>query len=291
MKKTRITPVVLAAGIVLSTAARFFVITQHTEMTTGFLYHGDEPLWNSIYYGLILIAAVAAIFTARADAKKDSDAPITSAIGKVKTITIGLLTMAAAVFAAYEGMDEMRAFTPTLFRIISDFAFAVLLAIIAFVTLYNKNFTPVGGYLYSLIGAYCICRGMYCFMSRMAISTVPEYMIECLSLIGMAVYFVTLGRYLSGNSGKHTKKALGFWGVGTASLTFSSALAMLIAKLAAPEEISSRIVYTAAEAENYRQASAGFDAYKMVITPWVEILLGIIIVVSLVIAFSKPSEE
>ena len=292
MKKNgKLTLVALAAGIILSTVVRFFVITKHTEMTTGFLYHGDELLWNGLYYGVVLLMSIAAIFTVMADKKKDTETLTASGIGRGRTIMIGLITMTAAVFAAYEGMDEMRAFTPTKFLIAADFLFAVVLAVIAFVTLYHKTFKPVIGYLYSLIGAYCICRGVYCFMSRMAISTVPEYLIECLGLIGMAIYFVLLGRFLSGNDSKLTKNALGFWGVGTASLTFSSAIASFVAKLAAPEEISTRIVYNSAAAESYRQASAGFDAYKMVITSWVDIVLGVLIVVSLVIAFTKPSES
>lgn len=298
MKKIKLTPIVLAAGIISSAVVRFLVITGHTEISndpmkrsTGFLYHGDELLWNGLYYGLILIAAVAAIFTTIADGKRETEALTASGIGKGKVIAVGLLTMTAAVFAAYEGMDEMRAFTPTAFLIIADFLFALVMAIVAFVTLSNKRFTPVVGYLYSLIGAYCICRGIYCFMSRMAISTVPEYMIQCLSLIGMAIYFVTLARFLSGNAAKHTKKALSFWGVGTASLIFSSALGAIIAKLTASDDIRACIVYTSAAAENYRQARMGADAYNLVITPWTEILLGTVIAVTLVIAFSKPSES
>lgn len=298
MKKIKLTPIVLAVGIISSTVVRFLVITGHTEISndplkrsTGFLFHGDELLWNGLYYGLILLAAVAAIFISIADVKRDAEPIAGPGIGKAKTIVVGLLTMTAAVFAAYEGMDEMRAFTPTAFLIISDFVFALVMAVIAFVTLSGKCFTPVVGYLYSLIGAYCICRGIYCFMSRMAISTVPEYVIQCLSLIGMAIYFVTLARFLSGNASKHTKKTLSFWGVGTASLTFSSALGAFIAKLAAPDDIKACIVYNSAAAENYRQARAGADAYNLVITPWTEILLGLIIVVTLVIAFSKPSES
>lgn len=297
MKKIKLTPIVLAAGMLSSAVVRFLVIVYHTEISndplkrsTGFLYHGDELLWNGLYYGLILAAAVAAIFTSIADGKKDPEPLTASMLGKGKAIAVGLLTMTAAVFAAYEGMDEMSAFTPTEFFFLADFVFAVVLAVVAFVTLRNKSFTPVGGYLYSLIGAYCICRGVYCFMSRMAISSVPEYAIQCLSLITMAIYFVMLARFLSGNASKHTRKALSFWGVGAASLVFSSAAGSFIAKLAASDDIKACIAYNANAAENYRQARAGADAYNLVITPWPEIVLGIIVALTLVFAFSKPRE-
>lgn len=298
MKKIKLTPIVAALGIIGSAVVRFFVITEHTEISndplkrsTGFLFHGDELLWNGLYYGLIIIAAVAAIITAAVDSKGETE-PLTGAgLGKGRTITIGLLIMTAAVFATYEGMGEMRAFSPTAFLIIADCAFAVILAITAFVTLSNKRFTPVIGYLYSLIGAYCICRGIYCFMSRMAISTVPEYVIQSLSLITMAIYFVMLARFLSGNSGKHTRKAMGFWGVGAVSLTFSSAIGAVIAKLAAPADIKACIVFTSNAAENYRQARAGADAYNLVITPGVEMVLALIVLVTLIMAFTKPAES
>lgn len=297
MKKIKLTPIVLALGIIGSAVVRFLVITEHTEISndplkrsTGFLFHGDELLWNGLYYGIIIIAAIAAIITAIIDDKNETE-PITgSGIGKGRTIAVGLLIMTAAVFAAYEGMDEMQAFTPTVFMIIADFAFAVIMAITAFVTLSNKRFTPIIGYLYSLIGAFCICRGIYCFMNRMAISTVPEYVIQSLSLITMAIYFVMLARFLSGNSGKHTRKALCFWGVGTVSLTFSSAIGAILAKLAAPDDIKACIVYSSAAAESYRQARAGSDAYNLVVTPPVELVLALVAAVTLVIAFTKPTE-
>lgn len=297
MKKIKLTPIVLVLGIIGSAIVRFLVITEHTEISndplkhsTGFLFHGDELLWNGLYYGIIGIAAIAAIIAAIIDSKSESEPLTGSGIGMGRTIAVGLLMMTAAVFAAYEGMDEMRTFTPTAFLIIADFAFAVIMAIIAFVTLSNKRFTPVIGYLYSLVGAFCICRGIYCFMNRMAVSTVPEYVIQSLSLITLAIYFVMLARFLSGNSGKHTRKALGFWGVSAASLTFSSAIGALLAKFLGPDDIGACIVYSAAVAENVRQDRAGAEAYRLVLTPGVELVLALIVAVTLVIAFTKPAK-
>lgn len=298
MKKIKLTPIVLALGIIAGAVVRFLVITQHTEISTdpmkhstGFLFHGDELLWNGLYYGIIIIAAIAAIIAAAADSKSESE-PLTGAgLGKGRTILIGLLMMTAAVCAAYDGRSEMSAFSPTAFLIIVDFAFTLIMGVIAFVTLSNKRFTPVIGYLYSLVGAYCICRGIYCFMSRMAIATVPEYVIQSLSLVTMAVYFVMLARFLSGNSTKRTRMAMGFWGASAASLTFSAALGAVIAKLTAPDDIKSCIVFNANAAENYRQARAGADAYALVVTSPVELALALIVLVTLIIAFTKPTTE
>lgn len=285
---TKKTLAVLAAGIILSLAVRVYVIVAHTDMTTGFLYHGEELLCNLLYYGIIAAAAVVSIFTARADEKSGAGEKTAADIGGAGVAVIGILTMLAGALSAYEGITELKAITPTNFLIAVDFLFAAVLIVIAFASLLKKRFTPGLGYAYSLIGAYCICRGIYCFMSRMAIVTVPEYLIECLSLIGMAVFFVILGRFLSGNETKHTRKFVCFWGVGTAAITLSSALGTLVARFAAPEEIRTRIVLSSFEAESFRQASAGADAYKLTATPWVNLLLGVLIVASLVTVFTKP---
>ena len=292
MKKNgKITLAVLAAGMILSLAVRIYVMVAHTDMTTGFLYHGEEPLCNILYYGIIAAVAVAAIFTAGIGVKNAEGEQNASDIGVTGTVVIGFLTMIAGLFAGYEGIKETKAITPTKFLIAVDFLFAAVLLIIAFTTLYKKRFTPGVGYSYSLIGAYCTCRGIYCFMSRMAIVTVPEYLIECLSLIGMSVFFVLLGRYLSGNETKRTRRAACFWGAGTAAITFSSALGTIVARIAAPAEIGSRIVFTSYDAESFRQASEGVDAYKMVVTPWVNVFLGALIVAALVAMFVKPASK
>ena len=290
-KNTKITLAVLAAGIILSLAVRVYVIVAHTDMTTGFLYHGEELLCNALYYGIIAAAAAVSVFTARADEKNGIEEQTASDMGSAGVAVIGFFTMFAGMFAAYEGIKEIKAITPTKFLIAVDFLFAAVLVAIAFATLSKKRFTPGLGYSYTLIGAYCICRGIYCFMSRMSIVPVPEYLIEGLSLIGMAVFFAMLGRFLSGNETSHTRRFLCFWGVGTASITFSSAFGTLIARAAAPEEIRMRIVFTSYEAESFRQASAGADAYKLVATPWVNVFLGAVIVASLVTMFIKTGHR
>lgn len=289
MKKNgRITLAVLAAGVILSTLARIYVIVVHTDMNTGFLYHGEELLCNGLYYGIVLAAMIAAVFTARADDKRLGAARTAADISGTRAVVIGFLTMLAGLFAAYEGLSEIHAISPMPFLMVVDFLFAAILIVPAFVTLYKKSFTPGLGYSYSLVGVYCVCRGIYCFRNRMVILTVPEYLIECLSLIGMAVFFVLLSGYLSGNETKRTRMAVCFWGVGSASLVLSSALGTLIASVAAPEEIRRRIVFSSYAAESFRQSSMGKDAYKMVTVPWTNVFLGLLAAASLFVLFMKP---
>lgn len=286
MKKNgKITLALLAVGAISGIAARIYIIVAHTDMTTGFLYHGEALMCNLLYYGIIAAVATASIFTARIGGDMER---VASDIGGAGSAVIGVFAMFAGLFAAYEGLTEMKAITPTTFLIAVDFLFGALIIVIAFVTFYKKEFTPGLGYSYSLIGAYCICRGIYCFMSRMVIVTVPEYLIECISLVGMSVFFVLLGRFLSGNETRYTKSFICFWGGCSALLTLSSALGTLISLFAAPEEIRVRIVMTSYEAESYRQASGGVDAYKLTATPWVNVLLALMTVASIVIILKKP---
>lgn len=292
MKKNgRITLAIFAAGVVLSTLVRIYVIVGHTDMLTGLLYHGEALLCNLLYCGIIVAAMVAAVFTAQADDRQVGVERTAADISGSRAAALGFMTLFAGIFSAYEGIAEIRAISPMSFLIITDFACALLLMIIAFMTLYKKRFTPGLGYSYSLIGITCLLRGVYCFRSRMAIVTVPEYLIECLSLVVMAVYFVLLGTFLSGNETKRTFKALCFWGVGSASLVLSSTLGTLIASVAAPEEIRSRIVYSSYAAESFRQSSMGVDAYKMVTVPWTNVFLGLLVTTSLVVMFMKPKAK
>lgn len=289
-KKVRATLAVSAGALIIGIAARVFIIVVHTDMKTGFLYRGEELLCNLLYYGVIGAAAVAAIFTARSD-EKDLSEQTAADIGVVKTVIMGFAAMLAGICSLFEGFDELKAISPMRFRTFSDFIFAAVLLAVAFVALYKKKFTPGLGYSFSLIGAYCICRGMYCFMNRMVIITVPEYLIECLGLIMMSVYFVLLAKFLSGNGQKHTRKALAFWGAGASALTLSGAFGTLIASVAAPDIIRSRIVFSSYAAESFRQSSAGIEAYNLVVTPWTDFFLGVLIAVSMIAVFTKSAKN
>lgn len=289
-KNGRLTLAVLAAGIVLSTAVRSSVIAAHTDMKTGFLFHGDEPLCNILYYGIILAAAVTSVFTSRIG-EKGCVVGSAADISGSGTVVTGFLALGTGMLSAYEGISELRAVSPMLFLTVIDLLFAAVLLVIGFATLYKKRFTPGLGYTYSLIGVYCVFRGLYSFMNRMVIVTVPEYLIETLSLICMSVYFLMLGRYLSGNETRRTPGAICFWGTWASALVLSSALGTVIASLAASGEVSERIVFSTYAAESFRQASRGIDAYNMVITPWVNLILGVMIVVSVVMMLGSPARS
>ncbi|MDE7228868.1 MAG: hypothetical protein K2N56_00175 [Oscillospiraceae bacterium] len=289
MKKIRITPFVIAAGIVLGTAARVFAVSR-TDMKTGLLLPDTAFVCNWLYYGIILLAAVGAVISSHIDTKRGACGTVEIKPSAGVCIAVGFGLIAAALCACYDGIDEMDAFTPTGFIILVDFIAAAALCIIALCTLYSKRFSPGLGFVYILGGGYYVCRGIYCFMIRMAIVTIPEYLIDCLTTICGAVFFVMFARLFSGNGGKLTAKAFFAWGTMTCVISFSSFLGAAVSKLL--PEVSKRIVFSANQAEFYFQSLRGIDAYHMAFPPLPNLAVGVFAAVSMIaVCFSNNAEE
>lgn len=286
MNKSRATLITLIAGIVLSSAARVFVISK-TDMRSGFILNGNEILCNILYLGAILLtAAVCAVIWL-----KDSDADVTGYSGK-SSLFIGFGLLIAAVGIGYEGLAERSSLTPSGFVIFADFFFAALLCVIAFITLYMKEFKPGLGFVYVFGGLYCVLRGVFCFMERMVVTAIPEYFIDCLMAIFSAMLFLALARVLSGNTGKLTKAALFGWGSATVATTFSACIGAGIAKFLMSPDISERVVFSAAGAEYYYQSLHGWDAYQLAFPSTADIGIGIFALVTVIaVCLSKNTQK
>lgn len=289
-KNGKITLAVFAAAVISATAVRIFVVSAHTDMTTGFIYHGDELLCNFLYYGVIAAAALASVFTLKIG-QTDTTVGRAADIPGGGVIVLGFMDILAGIFAVFEALKEKDAISPTVFIMAADYVFAAALIAIGFATLYKRSFTPGLGFSYSIIGVYVITRALYSLMIRMSVIFVPEYLIEALVYIGMAIFFPILGRYLSGNEHRPTAGAMCFWGVGLSSMLLSAALGAIISRFTAPEEISERIVFTYAEAESFRQASEGVDAYKLVMPSLVDIMLALIAAFSVILLLISPERS
>ena len=272
------------AGFVLCLAARLVTILFFTDMNTGFLTHGSEILCNLLNYGFLAAAAIAAGVLLRKEPKgvKPSENGC---------LAIGFFTLLAALCAGYEGITETSALSPSVFLIISDFVGAVYMAALAFVLLYKKEFTPALGFCYSIVGVYCIFRGISVFMNRMVIAAVPEYLAEVLEIVFLALFFAMFARLFSGNEEKLTKSMMFISGVGAAILTLSSSLGVIFSKLFAPAEISERISASANYAEVIYQNNHGRDGYIMTFTPFVNMALGLLAVVAIVVTLKSAKAE
>ncbi|MGN0669991.1 MAG: hypothetical protein ACI4JZ_05525 [Oscillospiraceae bacterium] len=276
--------IVAGAGFVLCLAARLVTILFFTDMNTGFLNHGSEILCNLMIYGVLAASAIVAGVLLR----KEPSGVKVSGNG---CLAIGFVTLLAAVCAGYEGITETSALTPSLFLIITDFFGAVYMAALAFVLLYKKAFTPALGFCYSIIGVYCVFRGIYVFMNRMVIAAVPEYLAEVLEIVFLALFFAMFARVFSGNEEKLTKPFMFVSGVGAAILTLSTSLGVIFSSLFAPAEISERISASTKYAEVFYQNNHGRDGYIMTFTPYVNMALGLLAAVGVVVALKTAKAE
>ena len=272
------------AGFVLCLAARLVTILFFTDMKTGFLTHGSEILCNLLNYGFLAAAAIAAGVLLRKEPKfvKPSENGC---------LVIGFFTLLAAICAGYEGITETSALSPSIFLIISDFVGAVYMAALAFALLYKKSFTPALGFCYSIVGVYCVFRGISVFMNRMAIATVPEYLAEVLQIALLALFFAMFARLFSGNGDRATTPMMYFTGVGAAILTLSTSLGVILSKLFAPAEIAERITASANYAEVFYQNNHGRDSYIMTFTPFVNMALGLLAAAAVVVALKSAKAE
>ncbi len=292
-KNSRLSVWLMAGAFVLCFVTRLLQIVLGTDMTSGFLYHDNGFLLDWGYYGLILITFVLAIVFAVIDGKKGSfaTAPVNNiSDGRAAVIGFGLLL--TGMCALYEGFAERGALAPLRLLIYIDFIAGALMVVLAFVTLYKKEFKPALGFCYVLPGAYFMLRGVCVFMKRMVITAVPEYLIEAISVLVGSLFFMQLSKLLSGNEKKLTRITVCGYGVAAAVLTLSSSLATVIAGFAAPEDISSRITATAYDAELFFQAGMGENAYFMTYTPWVNVAMGITAAATVAVLFmgEKPKK-
>ena len=276
--------IVAGAGFVLCFAARLVTILFFTDMNTGFLNHGNEILCNLLIYGVLAAAAIVAGLLLRKE-------PAGVKVSEKGCLAIGFVTLLAALCAGYEGIAETSALTPSLFLIITDFVGAVYMAVLAFAVLYKKSFTPALGFCYSIIGVYCVFRGIYVFMNRMVIAAVPEYLAEVLEIVFLALFFAMFARMFSGNEEKLTKPFMFISGVGAAILTLSSSLGVIFSKLFAPAEIAERISASTKYSEVFYQNNHGRDGYIMTFTPYVNMALGLLAAVAVVAALKSAKAE
>ena len=283
-KNGKITLIAAGAGFALCLAARIAVIIFFTDMKSGFLYGGNEIWCNILLYAGVLAAGIAAFVLTKNE-------PVSVNPSEKSCLVIGFSTLLAAICAGYEGLAETSALTPSVFLIIMDFAWAVYMAALAFTLLYEKSFSPALGFCYSIIGVYCVGRGIYSFMNRMAITTVPEYLAEVLGMVLCACFFAMFAKLVSGNGEKRTMQGTCLFGVGAGALTLSGSLGIMLAKLFAPADIAERITASSRTAEAYYQSKQGAFAYMMTFTPYVNMALGLLVAVGVAAALKSVKSD
>lgn len=283
-KQGKIPLLIMICGIVLCCAVRAFMIFC-TDMNTGFIVHGKAALCNVLYYGILILTTVGVTLTARREAICEYTGFVNG-----KSNIIGFATLVPAFGIAYEGVLERKALTPSLFLAVTDFVFAAALVILAFVILAGKGINAGIGFSYSFVGVYLVIRGVCVFNARMAIASVPEYLLDMLCIICGAVFFMALSKYLTGNGG--TGRSVCFWGSATAIIGISPAIGAAAMKIFGVTELSERITFGYSTAELFFQMHAGDNAYVMTGLYLVNTLLGAFAaVVTAVLLSGKKAES
>ncbi len=280
---------------ILAFAARLTQIIAGTDMEHGFLKDDNGVCMNFCFWGAVILTLAAGIAAAVFDRKKDGvlyTVPV-SGITDGRAAAIGFALLLPAMAALYEGYCEAvipaeSNISPSPFMMVVNFAFGAAMLMTAFVTLYFKEFKPGLGFaMVTGAGYYTLC-GIGVFLERMAITTVPEYLINCISMILAAVFFMQLAKLLSGNEGKRTRETLTVSGTVAAVTILGNAAAVIAASLAGPAEVAGRIVMSSNEAEMLNQLSYGRDAYYMSYMPVSLAAGGIFIVITLIALNMKP---
>ena len=282
-KKSTVSIIALAAGIVFCTAARAVGILFFTDMKTGFLFHESELLYCLIFY---VICIASAVLTAVFAPKAESEGAVVS---KNKTLLLGWIMVFMAAFAAWDGVSNLSSVNDSLLILIGDFTAAVYIEIVGIVTLVKKRISAGLGFMYSVVGVYFILRAVDIILQRMVIISVQEYLLEVLGVSAGGVFLALFGKIYSNNAEKLSMFFLRFWGAGTAVITISSFLGTVFAKLFGSEEISKRITADFIEAQYYYQENvmSADGSYMMSFVPYVNVILGIFAAAAVIVSLSE----
>lgn len=288
----------IVPAFVLAFAARMEQICGGTDMFTGFLKKENGFFMDYGFWLVILITIAASVAAWFFDKKKNASycySPVKQ-ITDSRAVAIGFAMLLPAMAALYMGyaeavIPEESNISPSPFMMVVNFLFGGIMLVIAFAILYFKEFKPLLGFSMSVAAVYYTLSAMGIFLEVMAITTVPEYLINCISMIFAALFFMQLAVLLSGNEGKHTRLFVSVTGTATAVTIFANSFSVICSALIAPAEVSTRIVSSKEQAEMLYQLAKGDNAYFMSFAPVSAVAAGIFAVVTLVVLYMKPSAD
>lgn len=282
----------------LAFAARAAQIGAGTDMTMGFLKDDNGFFMNACFWLAVGVTMIAAVAAAVLDRKKGS-ALYTNEVSQVtdgRAGAVGFGLLLPAMGALYSGyaeavIPEGSNISPSPFMMVVDFLFGAIMLVSAFVILYRKEFKPGLGFSLTAGAVYYTLCGINVFLENMAVTTVPEYLVNCMCMVFAAVFFMQLAAFLSGNEGKRTRQALAVSGAVSAVAILGNGLAVIFMALAGSAEAASRIVTSKTQAEMLYQMGHGDHAYYMSFVPAPLMAAGVFIAVTLIALYMKPSDK
>lgn len=282
----------------LAFAARLAQICAGTDMTIGFLKDENGFFMNACFWLAVGVTLAAAICAAVLD-RKNGSALYTTEVSQVtdgRAGAIGFALLLPAMGALYSGyaeavIPEESNISPSPFMMVVNFLFGGIMLVSAFVILYKKEFKPALGFSLTAGAVYYTLCGIDVFLENMAVTTVPEHLINCMCMVAAAIFFMQLAALLSGNEGRRTRGALAVSGAVTAVMILGNSLAVIFTAIAGPAEAASRIVTSKTQAEMLHQMGRGDHAYYMSLVPAPLMAAGVFAVVALIALYMRPGEK
>ncbi len=220
-----ITAILVSLAALALRAFQLLVVVDYSEMGFFDTNAGFLPCYG--LYILFALAAVILIIGAVSDRKRKHEAFRIKAshLSPRQTSVLGFSFVAAAALKLYD-----LAFG---FELSLDYAgeaviFAVF-AIIGFVLLSKKTVNVSAGYLQLLISISFTVKSAVLFMQDTIIVRVSDELVLLMSYILSVLFFLALGRFLSGNESKHSRGKLFVCGGMAAVMSFCASLSGYIA--------------------------------------------------------------
>ncbi len=260
-------------------------------MNTGFLFDDNGLLINLGFYGALVLVFAAVLLLTLLDKKRGgayfTNSPEDFVDGRA--VMLGFPLLVAGALAIYEGYAQTKAVIPSGFLVFVGLVLGLAMVIVAFIILYKKEMKPLLGFCMIIPALFYTLRGIGLFLKHMAVTTVPEYLIEGLGIIACAIFFMQLAKYLTGNATKTTRPLLSATGLTAAVMILSNALAVIIADITNPYNVSVRIVSDRVTAELLEQQkrSSGVYGYHMSYASWADVMIAVCIILTLIALYRK----
>lgn len=230
MKKTsNIIPVTAIVATLLAVIYRVFqllIVVDYNEM--GFYDLNAGYLTCYGIYILFGLAAIIMIVGAFAGKKKEIGAFVydARALTPKQTAALGISFLAASALKFY---DLAFSFTEISLDFLGEAIIFAVFAFMGFMLLSKRTVRPSVGYMQILICISFTLKAAFLFMQDTIITRVSDELILLLSYIASVLFFLALGRFLSGNEAKRTRGKLLVCGCITAMFSACASLSGYIA--------------------------------------------------------------
>lgn len=230
MKKTPkllpITAVVLTAVAVIFRTFQLLVAVDYSEM--GFFASDAGFLPTQGFYILLAAAAVIFIVFAALDRKSKSTAYAVNKdmLTPKQTAVLGIGFLIGACLKLYMLIFNFKGMGLDFF---GEAAIFLVFAIIGFMLLGSKKVKTATGFLMLIISISYTLKSAALFMHDTIITRVSGELILLLSYVSAVFFFLSVGRFLSGNEGKGSRYKLLIFAAFSAVLSACASLSGYIA--------------------------------------------------------------